>query len=90
MGASVEFDILGPLGAEVDGVPARLGGRRQRAVLAVLVLHPNEVVATECLVDLLWGERPPVTARHTIRVFVSRLRATLGPAGGRLVTRPPG
>jgi DNA-binding SARP family transcriptional activator/ATP/maltotriose-dependent transcriptional regulator MalT len=83
--------ILGPLEVRLeDGEPAALGGHRQRALLAILILHANEVVSTDRLIDQLWGEHPPATAVHTVRVFVSRLRRALGPAGARLVTRPPG
>jgi DNA-binding SARP family transcriptional activator len=83
--------MLGTLEVRIDhGPPAALGGPRQRALLAVLGLHANEVVSTERLVDELWGEHPPPTAVHTVQVFVSRLRTALGPAGERLVTRPPG
>lgn len=85
MGASVEFGILGPLEVRVDRVSIGLGGRRKPAVLAVL-LCIQRVVATERLVDLLWGERPPSAAMHATRVCVSRLRAALGPAAGRLLT----
>ncbi len=83
--------ILGPLEVRLEGgEPVALGGHRQRALLAILILHANEVVSTDRLIDQLWGEHPPATAVHTVRVFVSRLRRALGPAGARLVTRPPG
>jgi len=59
-------------------------------LLAVLALHANQVVSTDRLIDELWGEHPPSTAVHTVQVFVSRLRGALGPAGKRLLTRPPG
>jgi DNA-binding SARP family transcriptional activator len=81
---------MGPLEARVDGESVSLGGLRQRALLAILALHRGEVVSTDRLADQLWGERPPATALHTVQVFVSRLRAALGPASERLVTRPPG
>ncbi len=83
--------MLGPFEVRLDGgEPVSLGGRRQRALLAVLVLHANEVVSTDRLVDQLWGEHPPATALHTIQVFVSRLRGALAAASDRLVTAPPG
>ncbi|MGN6869142.1 MAG: BTAD domain-containing putative transcriptional regulator [Solirubrobacteraceae bacterium] len=90
MGAKLDLGILGPIEVLVDGVPANPGGVRQRTVLAVLALHPNQVVSIDRLVDDIWGETPPSTAVHTIRVFVSRLRGALAGAGDRLVTRPPG
>lgn len=91
MALVLELGILGPLEVRVDGgLPVALGGPRQRASLALLALNANKVVGVDWLVDELWGESPPPTAVHTIRVFVSRLRAALGAAGGRLATRPPG
>ncbi len=91
VGARVDFAILGPLEIRIDsGEPLTLGGLRQRALLTILALHPNEVVSIDRLVDELWGENPPATAVHTVQVFVSRLRNRLGAAGERLVTRPPG
>ncbi len=90
MGATLELGILGPIEARADGAPVTLGGPRQRAVLAVLTLHPNQVVSVDRLVDDIWGENPPATAVHTVHVFVSRLRRALSTAGDRLVTRPPG
>ena len=91
VGAVLEFGILGPLEVRIDGEgPVNLGGTRQRALLAVLLLHANEVVSTDRLVDELWGEEPPATAVHTIRVFVSRLRSALASASDRLATQSPG
>ena len=57
-------------------------------MLAVLLLHANDVVATERLVDEVWGDAPPATVAKSIQVYVSRMRKELG--DGRLVTRPPG
>jgi DNA-binding SARP family transcriptional activator/predicted ATPase/class 3 adenylate cyclase len=90
VGVGVEFGVLGPLHVRIDGNVAQLGGHRQRALLAILALHANEPVSTDRLIDELWGENPPARAVHTVQVFVSRLRAALGPAGSRLVTRSPG
>jgi DNA-binding SARP family transcriptional activator len=84
----VEFRILGPLEAAKDGRPLPLGGQKQRAVLALLLLHAGEVVSTDRLVDALWGERPPRTAATSLQNFVSQLRRLIGPQ--TLVTRPPG
>jgi DNA-binding SARP family transcriptional activator len=84
----VEFRILGPLEARVDGRRIALGGSKQRAVLGVLLLHANEVVAADRLVDDLWGERPPGTAGKVVQGYVSRLRKILG--APVLATRPPG
>lgn len=91
VGLALEVGLLGPFQARIDdGPPVALGGARQKALLAVLALRPNEVVSTDRLIDELWPDQPPARAVHTVQVFVSRLRAALGDAGGRLVTRPPG
>ena len=66
----------------------QLGGRNQRALLTVLLLHANEPVSTERLVDQLWGEHPPRTATTSLQNTVSQLRKLLGP--GLLQTRPAG
>ena len=84
----MEFRILGPLEVVEHGRSLDLRGHRQRSLLAVLLLHANEVVSTERLIDDLWGEAPPATAAKSIQVYVSRLRKQLG--DGRLVTRTPG
>ena len=60
-----------------------LGGDRQRAVLGHLLLHRNEVVASERLIDELWGERPPPTAGKILQNYVSQLRRALGANGAR-------
>jgi DNA-binding SARP family transcriptional activator len=83
-----EFRILGPLEVVDGDGPLPLGGQRQRAVLALLLLHANEVVSTERLVDQLWGEQPPRTATTSLQNAVVQLRKVLGP--DVLVTRPPG
>jgi DNA-binding SARP family transcriptional activator len=84
----MDFRLFGPLEVvEHDRVLA-LGGGRQRCLFAVLLLHANEVVSSDRLIDALWGERPPLTAAKSIQVYVSRLRKELGE--GRLVTRAPG
>ena len=84
----MDFRVLGPLEVGGDGGTLELGGVKQRSVLAVLLLHANEVVSTDSLVDALWGASPPLRAGKTIQVYVSRLRKVL--ADDRLVTRAPG
>ncbi len=84
----MDFLILGPLEARLDGRELPLGGTKQRALLALLLLQRNEVVSTDRLIDGLWGERPPATALKVVHTYVSRLRRLLG--SGRLVTRSPG
>jgi DNA-binding SARP family transcriptional activator len=83
------FRVLGPLEAVGDdGEPLVLGGQKQRAVLALLLLRANRVVATDFLIDALWGENPPRTATTSLQNSISALRKLLGPRA--LVTRPPG
>src|SRR4051812_50064957 len=93
----MEYRILGPLEVADQDREVLLGGGRQRSVLALLLLHANEVVSSERLIDELWGEAPPPTAAKTIQVYVSQLRKSLhnGGAGGppgprRARHRPPG
>jgi DNA-binding SARP family transcriptional activator len=84
----MEFRILGPLEVVSDGRSVDLGGAKQRALLAVLLLNPNQVVSRDRLIDALWEENPPDTAHKALQVHVSRLRRQLGQ--DRIVTRPPG
>jgi DNA-binding SARP family transcriptional activator len=84
----VEYRILGPLEVVDGDQPLPLGGPKQRALLALLLLRANEVVATDTLIDRLWGERPPATAAKVLQVQVWRLRKALG--GEALATRAPG
>jgi DNA-binding SARP family transcriptional activator len=72
-----------------------LGGAKQRAVLGLLLLHANEVVSLDRLIDELWGESPPDSAANIVQGYVSHLRKALEPGRGRgehelLVSRPPG
>ena len=84
----MEFRLLGPLEVVEHDRVLVLGGGRQRALFAVLLLHANEVVSADRLIDGLWGQTPPATAGKIVQVYVSRLRKELG--NGRLVTRSPG
>src|SRR6476619_4267141 len=77
----MEFRILGPLEVVEDGEPVALGTLKERLVLAVLLLHANEFVSRERLIDDLWGEAPPPTARKAVNVYVSKLRQTLRRGG---------
>ena len=92
----MEFRILGPLEVWSDGRRLPLGGSKQRMLLAVLLLHRNEVVSIDRLVDELWTGRPPATAVKVVQVYVSQLRKALGGRRTRsddndvLVTRAPG
>ena len=84
----MDFRILGPLEARTDGVPLPPLGPKPRALLALLLLHANELVPQASLVDGLWGERPPETAAKALQVYVSQLRRLLGHE--RVLTRPGG
>ena len=84
----VDFRVLGSLEVVDRGREIPLGGAKQRAVLAILLLHAGEVVSVDRLVDELWGERPPDTATKTVQVYISRLRKALG--NGALLTRGGG
>ena len=83
-----DFRILGPLEVSDETGPLLLGGQKQRAVLAMLLLEPGRVVSVDRLIDALWGEHPPRTATTSLQNFVSQLRKTLGPE--ILETKPPG
>ena len=84
----MEFRILGRLEVLEHGQPLALGGAKQRAVLAILLIHRREAVSIDRLIDELWGERPPRTAAKTVQVYVSQLRKALG--SGVIVTREQG
>jgi DNA-binding SARP family transcriptional activator/DNA-binding beta-propeller fold protein YncE len=84
----VEFRILGPLEVADGRGLISFDAPKQRTLLSVLLLHPNEVVPSERLIDELWGERPPATATKVVQSYVSQLRRALGP--DVIVTRSPG
>ena len=75
----MDFWILGSLEAWDGERQLELGGPKRRAVLAFLLLHANEVVAVDRLVDQLWGEKAPRNAAAALHTHVSRLRKELGP-----------
>ena len=84
---AVEFHILGPLAVRADGEDVVLGGRKPRALVAALLLHANEVVSRDALIDALWDERVPASAGHTLDGYLSRLRRAIG--HDRVVTTAP-
>ena len=86
----MEFLVLGPLDVRLDGAALDVGPRKQRAVLALLLLNANRVVSTDRLIDELWGETPPDTARSALQVYVARLRKILGADGAVIRTTAPG
>lgn len=75
---ALQFRILGPLAVESDGESLDVGAPKQRILLALLLLSPNESVSPDRLIDALWGERPPEAAQNALHVYVSRLRKVLG------------
>jgi DNA-binding SARP family transcriptional activator len=81
---SVQFRILGPIEALVDGSPASLGAPKQRALLALLLVSRGRVVSADQLIDGLWGESPPASALQSLQVYVHGLRRALG--GERIET----
>jgi DNA-binding SARP family transcriptional activator/ABC-type glycerol-3-phosphate transport system substrate-binding protein len=84
----MEIWVLGSMGATEAGRQIDLGGRRQRAVLAGLIVHADTPVSTEKLIALVWGEAPPPSARKSLQAYVSRLRRSLG--GGRITATADG
>jgi basic membrane lipoprotein Med (substrate-binding protein (PBP1-ABC) superfamily)/DNA-binding SARP family transcriptional activator len=86
----VTYRLLGSLEVRSNGRAVDLGPRKQRALLAVLLLHAGEIVATDRLIELVWGDVAPRTAAHSVQIYVSGLRRALEPIAGEIVTRPPG
>jgi YVTN family beta-propeller protein len=87
----VEFRVLGPLEASHDGRLVPLGGAKQRALLATLLVRANRVVSTDALLDELWGDQPPESAANMVQGYVSRLRKLLSSGNGDVIVySPPG
>src|SRR3954451_22847056 len=86
--SGVDAAILGSVEVRIDGRAVPLGGPKPRALLAILLLHRNEVVSRDRLIDALWGERPPPSVEQSLDTYVSRLRRALG--RDRLLRRPGG
>ncbi len=84
----MEFRILGPLEVLSAGRALDLGGHKHSAVLALLLLDANRPVSRDGLIDALWDDDPPETARKALQVYISHLRKRLGRE--RVETRPPG
>lgn len=84
----MEFRILGPLGVDDDGRSVAVRRGKEQALLAYLLLHANEFVPTDRLIDELWGERPTPTARKTLQNAVAQLRRAVG--DDRILTEPGG
>src|SRR5207237_6692311 len=75
---------------EDNGLKLDLGGLRERALLARLLISANRVVSADRLADDLWSGSPPPHSMATLRVYISRLRRALGPLAGVLLTQAPG
>jgi DNA-binding SARP family transcriptional activator len=84
----LEFQVLGPVEVVLDGVAKRIGSPVQRTLLALLLMHPNQVVPTDRIVEVLWPDNPP-EARRRLWFHVSKLRGLLQP-GRTLETHPTG
>ncbi len=87
----MDIRLLGNLEVEANGALLDIGSPKVRAVFAVLVLNANEVVPTDRLIDLVWGEDPPRTAAHSVQLYVSDLRKVLDEESATSIeTRHPG
>ena len=90
----LEFGVLGPLQASVDGQQLRLGTPKQRAVLAMLLINRNRPVGVDSLISAAWDQWAPPAARATVHSYISNLRKLLGNAGADartvLASAPPG
>ncbi len=89
-GRQLEFHLLGPLEVLDSGSPLALGGQKQRALLALLLIRSGEVVSADRLTQDISGDQPPKTAQTALQVYVSRLRKLLEPerGSGRPETAP--
>jgi peptide/nickel transport system substrate-binding protein len=77
----MDYRILGPLDVCVDGHALALGGEKQRALLAILLLHANEAVSVDRLIEGIWGEQLPRSAHKTLQGYIYRLRKVLENGG---------
>jgi WD40 repeat protein/DNA-binding SARP family transcriptional activator len=87
-GPVMRFQILGPLEVARERAPVPLGGPKQRAVLAHLIVRANHVVTADELIDRVWGDEPPESARNVLQTYISHLRGALG--SERVEGRTPG
>ena len=88
----IQFHALGTIAITADGAELSLGGARQRRLVAMLLIHRNEVVSVDRLAEAVFAGEPTAAARTTMRSYVARVRKVLenGTAGPTLVTQPPG
>ena len=87
---SLDIRLLGDFEVRHDGRARHLGGLRQRAVLALLALHANEVVSVDRLADDIWAGDPPPSVATTLRGYLSHLRGALEGTGAAIAARKPG
>ena len=95
MVGTIDFLLLGPLEARQRDRPLRLGSIKHRMLLAKLLLHANQVVSTDELIEAVWGEEPPPTVRQSLQNHVAALRKAIEAGNGglpprMLLTRDPG
>ena len=83
----MEFEVLGPLRVRSEDGAPELGVRAQHGLLAVLLTSPNVAISDDRLIDELWGDDPPASARHVLQVYASELRGILGQVEGPRVVR---
>src|SRR4051794_20626299 len=88
--AGAEVGLLGPFEVRAQGKTVTLGGHRQRAALALLAIHANEVVSTDAMVDRLWSGDAPAGAVTTLQVYLSHLRRAIASTSLTIETRRPG
>jgi DNA-binding SARP family transcriptional activator len=88
----VRYKILGPIEVENGSTPVRIPPGRQPIILGALLLEPNRVVSIDRLIDVVWDEKPPATARTQVQICVSALRHMFTDLGVEqpIETRPPG
>src|SRR3954447_13171103 len=86
----MDIRLLGLIEVSLDGRAVRLGGAKQRALLAMLALRPNAPVSVDRLVEGLWGDQPPASASKSIQIYVSQLRKLINGDGAEIVTRGRG
>ncbi|MEV0675421.1 BTAD domain-containing putative transcriptional regulator [Actinosynnema sp. NPDC050436] len=87
---AVEFRVLGPVEAQVDGLPVELGHARQRWVLAALLVEANRRLSTDQLLHHVWGDRVPHGGRNSLYGYLSRLRRVLHDTCEIDIVRRPG
>src|SRR5438874_4169187 len=85
----MQVRLLGPVDVMVGGTPRPVPGLRRKAVLTALALQPGEVISTDRLIHIVWGDAPPATVGNTLQSHISYLRSVLGDRAA-IITRPPG